>query len=110
MLGDCRLLVKTISARDIIKRLRRKCINPYAIYNFGHAGTLARRYSKPIIESAIDKFPDKCKTITPLSLLEGIIKITIVRRPDINPVAEENISKAKIIHREIANLLSQEEN
>lgn len=109
MLNGRRLLMKQISPQEIIGHIRRKCVNSYAIYNFGHAGTLSRRYSGSVIEEAIKEFPDNCKVLRPIQLLEGIIRIVIIKKPDINPVSEKNIAKAKTIQMEIANLLEQEE-
>ena len=97
-----------LTNRQIVSELRKKCINPYAIYNFPHAGSLSKRYSDEAISEAIRLFPSDCKVLEPVPFLEGIIKI-LCTKTALNTVADRNKCIAEKISALIKEICENEE-
>jgi len=63
-----------MNARELIRKLKPKCVNPYAILNYGHAGKITKKYSSDSIEKVLLDFPSNFRGLYPLRLFEGMLK------------------------------------
>ena len=100
---------KKMTAKQIMSGSMPKCRNPYAIFNWSHAGSLLNRYSRDIIQISVDEFPDTFKGLHPIKYLEGVIKQAIIRHPEISAASEINQEKALHIRSIVKGLFSEED-